>query len=110
MAFAGAAFIAVIFATENISLRVLSGGFWWPCAFITMGGFVGSLVDSLLGATLQAQYASEGIATERRSAPDGTPNRLVRGLPVITNDVVNLASCALVTMSAVLLAPVLPSV
>lgn len=109
MALAGAAFIAVIFAAENLSLRILSGGggFLELCVFVAVGGFVGSIVDSLLGATVQAQYISEGGATERSHGRDGTPNRLARGLPFVTNDVVNLASCAAVTIAAVLLSPVL---
>jgi uncharacterized protein (TIGR00297 family) len=107
MALAGAAFIAAIFAAENLSLRVLSGGFLGIVVFIMTGGFVGSIVDSLLGATLQAQYVHDGAATERMRGEDGTRNRLARGLPFITNDVVNLASCAAVTIAAVLLAPLL---
>jgi uncharacterized membrane protein len=107
MALAGAILIGVIFAAENLSLRIFSGGFPGLCAFIAVGGGAGSLVDSLLGGTLQAQYVSRGITTERGRAPDGTPNRLVRGVPFITNDVVNLSSCAAVTIAAVLLAPVL---
>jgi uncharacterized protein (TIGR00297 family) len=105
MGLAGAAFIAVIFAAESLSLRVLSGGFLGTFLFITTGGFVGSIVDSLLGATLQAQYVSQGVMTERVRGVDGTPNRLAHGLAFITNDVVNLASCAAVTIAAVLLAP-----
>lgn len=107
MALAGAAFIAVIFAAEDLSLRILPGGFLACFVFITAGGFAGSIVDSLLGATAQAQYVSQGRATEKSHGKDGTPNRLSRGLPFVTNDVVNLASCAAVTVAAVLLAPVL---
>ena len=87
-------------------------------AVVTAGGFAGSLLDSLLGATLQAQYAAEhsgdGSAvddtltvSEHRWSSRGLPNRLVRGLSFMNNDVVNLASCASVTLAAVLLTPVL---
>jgi uncharacterized protein (TIGR00297 family) len=112
MAVAGAAFVAVIFAAENLSLRVFgggeggAGGFLGLCVFVAIGGFVGSILDSLLGATLQAQYMEVGGAsTERRTTRDGKPNRLARGLGFVTNDVVNFASCAAVTAAAVLIAP-----
>ena len=59
---------------------------------IALAGFLGSVVDSILGATLQAQYAiSRGELTEKSKG-----NRLIRGFPVVTNDLVNAVSGALV--------------
>jgi uncharacterized protein (TIGR00297 family) len=115
---AGAAFIALIFAAENLALRIVSGGFVRVALFITAGGFLGSLVDSLLGETLQAQYVSAArdnarrpgtslLLTERGFTDAGMPNRLVHGLAFVNNDVVNFASCASVTMAAVLLSRLL---
>jgi uncharacterized protein (TIGR00297 family) len=112
----GALFIAVIFAALSIPLGIFPGAFLRLAAFITAAGFTGALLDSLLGATLQAQYAprppgagagAADLLTERSRGEDGQPNRLVRGLRFVNNDAVNLASCALVTAAAVLLAPVL---
>jgi uncharacterized protein (TIGR00297 family) len=108
----GALFIALIFAALNIRLGIFPGGFLRLCAFITAAGFIGALLDSLLGATLQAQYAPRAagaadILTERSRGEDGLPNRLARGLRFVNNDAVNFASCALVTAASVLLAPVL---
>jgi uncharacterized protein (TIGR00297 family) len=109
---AGAAFIALIFAAENLSLRLLTGGFVRVAAFVAAGGFFGSLLDSLLGETLQAQYVPAGdskraprspLLTERAVGEEGVPNTLVRGLAFVNNDVVNFASCAAVTCAAVLL-------
>jgi uncharacterized protein (TIGR00297 family) len=110
---AGAAFIGLIFAAENLSLRLLTGGFTRVAAFIAVGGFLGSVLDSLLGGTLQAQYVSADgsakgarrslLVTERAFSDEGTPNRLARGLAFVNNDVVNFASCAAVTIAAVLL-------
>jgi uncharacterized membrane protein len=57
-----------------------------------VAGLVGSLVDSLLGATLQAVYWCDGCAeaTERRvHARCGRPARRVGGLSWVNNDVVN---------------------
>ena len=118
MSLVGAFLIAAIFAAENTFLHAVPGGFMKLAAVVTAGGFAGSLLDSLLGATLQAQYAVEPSGdfpvsadmrrvTERSRSPQGLPNRLVRGLGFVNNDVVNFASCASVTLAAVLLAPVL---
>jgi uncharacterized protein (TIGR00297 family) len=108
----GGLFIGLIFAAANLALGIFPGGFLRCTLFCAAAGFTGALLDSLLGATLQAQYVTTGPAagqatpTERSRTTEGLPNRLVRGLPFVTNDVVNLASCALVSAAAVLLSPI----
>jgi len=59
-----------------------------------LSGTLGSLFDSLLGATVQGIYYSDrrGRETEKPFEADGTPNRLVRGRRWIDNDVVNFAA------------------
>jgi uncharacterized protein (TIGR00297 family) len=58
-----------------------------------LGGLGGSLVDSLLGATIQAIYrAPGGGETERRSMPGGATNRLLHGWRWMNNDMVNFVS------------------
>ena len=88
MALAGAAFIAVIFAAENLSLRVFGGGGARIPGVVRVlwliGGFVGSIVDSLLGTTVQAQYLERGeVPRSEVTDADGTPNKLARGLPFV---------------------------
>ncbi|MDH7514348.1 MAG: DUF92 domain-containing protein [Bacteroidota bacterium] len=65
-----------------------------PILGLMVVGFLSSLVDSLAGATLQAQYRCEicGATTERRSHC-GFPSALRSGRKSVTNDTVNVA-CA----------------
>jgi uncharacterized protein (TIGR00297 family) len=58
---------------------------------VAWAGFVGSFVDSLLGASLQAVYRNPvtGQLTERRRLA-GQPMPRARGLRWVNNDVVNL--------------------
>lgn len=81
---------AVIAASAAPWIGDLQFAVWVVCA-----GIVGSLVDSILGATLQAQYRCTecSIATERRTHHD-TPTEFVRGLRWMKNDAVNWV-CAL---------------
>jgi uncharacterized protein (TIGR00297 family) len=63
---------------------------WLMCG---IAGFAGSIVDSILGATIQAQYRCPvcDSATERKSHC-GRDSVLCRGLTVIDNDMVNFLS------------------
>jgi uncharacterized protein (TIGR00297 family) len=66
---------------------------WWLIPAAAIGGVVGAMYDSLLGATVQALYhTAEGKETEKAAAPDGTPHQRVRGWRWLNNDLVNMAS------------------
>ena len=70
---------------------------------ITAAGAIGSLIDSLLGATIQALYRTDnGSLTEKRTSGT-TANTLIRGFPAVTNDIVNSVS----TMTGAVVAGVL---
>ena len=69
------------------------GLLWWLLPAALLGGVGGSMMDSLLGATVQAIYRyPNGKETERVVGRDGTPNSFVRGWRWMNNDLVNLSS------------------
>ena len=70
-----------------------------------VGGLVGSLVDSFLGAALQAIYWCDTCAkeTERQVHRCGTQTRLCRGRPWLGNDLVNAIASAAGALVAALI-------
>ena len=90
---AGAGFIAVLSPRRS------------PRWVVLLAGCAGALVDSLLGATLQARYRCERCGCLVEDPKHGCPGRVRResGLPGLTNDAVN----ALATFSAAAVATAL---
>jgi uncharacterized protein (TIGR00297 family) len=85
---AGAAFIA------SMSYFIGVGG---ASTGVFVGGALGSLADSLIGATVQERRWCDGCseATERRTHYCGRATRVVGGVPGARNDFVNVV-CTLV--------------
>ncbi len=73
----------------------LAGWFVWHLnlaefVVVAWAGFLGSLLDSILGASVQALYR-DSLTGEATECPrtEGAPNKLIRGLRWVNNDVVN---------------------
>jgi uncharacterized membrane protein len=83
----------------GLAAIIFSAGQAWlfNLIVIVLGGLIGSLFDSVLGATMQAIYWCPICNKETERHPThtcGSPTSQVRGWSWINNDVVNLA-CSL---------------
>lgn len=69
---------------------------WLAVALISVVGLLGALVDSILGATIQAQYQCPTCKkiTEKTHHCDNEDIPLVTGKKIINNDFVNFANTA----------------
>ena len=93
-AFLASLFIAIlaIFFWPAFLQKLTGAETWVLLAGITAAGVFGGLVDSFLGATVQAIYYCPACAKETEKHPQhscGRTTELVRGWKWFTNDVVN---------------------
>jgi len=101
----GAALGSLVLAGLSVGLApeaVLSGRAGTAFLIMASAGFLASLVDSLLGATVQARFVCDrcGKATEKKVHCGGEATRLVGGARWMDNDAVNV----LAALSGALLA------
>jgi uncharacterized protein (TIGR00297 family) len=98
-ALGGAAFIAAAALISRASPKwLLSLG------IIVLAGLVGALIDSVLGATVQAIYWCPSCEKETERHPThtcGSPTRQVRGWSWVNNDLVNFICSLSGAMAAV---------
>ncbi len=99
----GALWIAVVWAAGSAFTSGSLAGVGPLLGIVTAAGAFGSLVDSVLGSTVQAQYEGEDRAPTERRTGRGAPHRLARGIPWITNDAVNFLSTAAAAIAGGLL-------
>lgn len=93
--------VASLFAGQPLPAQA-----WWLPLLAAAGGMLGSVVDSLLGATVQVIYYCERCQkeTEREIHLCGERTLYLCGWEWLDNDLVNLISSALGGLLAVLLA------
>jgi uncharacterized protein (TIGR00297 family) len=109
----GALFIAIIGVALSLLLQpslAASIPARKVALIITLGGFLGAMFDSLLGATVQAQFYCHSCrkGTEQRTHRCGTKTIRSSGLDFVDNDVVNMLSSVFGGVAAAVLFLYLP--
>jgi len=97
----GALFIAfpATFIIEFYGISIDRYNFLEIFIIITLGGFLGGMIDSVLGATVQGIYYSDEVKKEtERSSYNGKPNRLIKGFRFFNNDLVNFLSIGIASI------------
>jgi uncharacterized protein (TIGR00297 family) len=97
----GAALIAVL-----AGLVRASGNFWIVTGIAILGGLLGSLFDSFLGATVQAIYRCPLCDKETEKHPlhtCGTETIQIRGWKCLNNDMVNLGCAVMGAVMGIIL-------
>ena len=95
VSFAG--LLAGLFGSILVSTLVIPQFGMKGFIFITVLGFFGSILDSIIGVVLQSQYVGEdGQLQDKKNLKDDKP---VKGLKIITNNAVNFITLSLIMIS-----------
>jgi len=112
-ALSGSALVAGVAVLCSRVGWITTGGInlWLQFILITVSGFIGAFVDSILGATIQVVYTCPACHKETERHPVhtcGTPTIRKRGVPWINNDWVNTACTLSAGIVDILFIPVEP--
>ncbi|MBU0936586.1 MAG: DUF92 domain-containing protein [Spirochaetes bacterium] len=93
--FSGSLLIALVYTLATGLSRGFSATSLVQLLVISLGGFIGSVIDSLLGASVQAKYRCSQTGEMTEKARSGhLSNQLVSGAALMTNDLVNFLATA----------------
>jgi len=111
-ALAGAAVVAGVTVLMGLAGWAPAGGlsFGGQCVLISLAGLLGAMVDSALGAWVQAMYYCPGCRKDTERHPlhsCGTETKLARGVAWLQNDWVNAACTLSAALTAIGLARLL---
>jgi len=93
----GISFVAIMFLDRGFEMKYAYYGI-----IVIAFGFLGSIVDSILGEKYQVKYYSNkynGILTEK-SNENGKINKIATGNPIMDNNMVNFLSILIITVLA----------
>lgn len=92
-------FLSGFLASLCLAMPLVPLGRWKEVVVLVVLGFLGTIVDSILGDLFQVKYLSpEGHLTERQGQETRFKLKSVRGLQAINNDWVNFISLTIIAI------------